>query len=104
MLLIKLTIKLPCLAGQNLAEQTEVGKRKMETIYGQKYDPVLECTAVGGLPFASLPEVKTPIALKIGDDIDVDAETGAIVYVRREGSVIWPAADPEPEPVKASRK
>lgn len=95
MLLIKRTIIQACPEGTNLAEQTETGRRRMETIYGPKYDPILECVAVGGTPFASLTEVRAPIALRLGDEIAVDADNGYMVEIKRNGSILWPKGGKE---------
>jgi hypothetical protein len=92
MLLIKQTIKMPCPEGMNLAEQVQVGRRKIETMQGIQYDPVFECKAVNGTPFVGLDTVRAPIALKTGDEISVDAATGYVVTVEREGAVIYPPA------------
>jgi hypothetical protein len=92
MLLIKQTIKIACPEGMNLAEQTQVGKRKIETMQGPQWDPIFECKAVGGTPFAILDTVRAPIALKTGDEISVDAATGYVVTVEREGAVVYPPA------------
>lgn len=100
MLLIQEVIKKAQPEGANLAEQVEVGKRRIETQTGPKYDPIYECSATGNLPFAHHDTVITPIALRIGDEIHVDAETGAMVHVLRGGEQIWPAVvqmEPEKE-------
>ncbi len=100
MLLIKETIKVAQPEGANIAQQTEVGKRRMETNYGPKYDPIFECLAVGGTPFTGIDTVTTPIALRVGDEVQVDQESGFMVAVLREGVQIWPAgsaAEPEPQ-------
>ena len=94
MLLIHCTIKIACPEGANLAEQSQVGRRKIETMQGPQYDPVFECRAVGGTPFGPLGEVIAPIALKIGDAISVDQATGYVVHVTRDGNLIYPPAAP----------
>ena len=101
MLLIIETIKVAQAEGANLAAQTEVGKRRIETQTGPKYDPIFECLAVGGLPFGGLEEVMAPIALRVGDVVNVDQETGFIVRVLRGGEEIWPTVTLTPEPGKA---
>lgn len=101
MLLISATIKQPCAEGANLAEQTKVGERKMETAYGPRREPIFACVAVGGTPFAGLDEVIAPIALKTGDEIAVDQATGYVVTVKRDGAGIYPPASPKTEKGKA---
>ena len=91
MLLIIETIKVAQPEGANLAEQVEVGKRRLETNYGPKYDPIMECAATGNTPWGNLTEVITPIALRVGDEVQVDQEFGAMVRVRRGGVEIWPS-------------
>ncbi len=101
MLHILATIKKPCPEGANLAEQTKVGEKKMETAYGPKKEPIFECVAVGGTPFSGLDEVNAPIALKTGDEIAVDQATGYVITVKRDGVVVYPPASPKAEKGKA---
>ena len=46
MLYIHCTIKVAQPEGANLAEQSQVGRRKIETMSGPLWDPVYECKAV----------------------------------------------------------
>lgn len=101
MLLITATIKKTCAEGTNLAEQTKIGERKMETAYGPKKEPIFECVAVGGTPFTGLDDVTAPIALKAGDEIAVDQATGYVITVKRDGAVVYPPASPKTEKGKA---
>lgn len=97
MLLISATIKKACAEGANLAEQTKVGQKKLETAYGPKQEPIFECVAVGGTPFSGLDEVLAPMALKVGDEIAVDQATGYVITVKRDGVVVYPPAAPKSE-------
>lgn len=89
MLLIIETIKTDCPKGANLAEQVQVSRRKIQTVVGDRWEPVFECTYVSGTPFGSLPDVVAPCALKAGDVISVEAAEGEVVEVKRGNSVIY---------------
>jgi hypothetical protein len=90
MLYIHCTIKAAQPEGANLAEQSQVGRRKIETMNGPLWDPIYECKAVGGTPFSILDKVIAPIALKVGDEVKVDQESGYVMLVEREGNPIYP--------------
>lgn len=104
MLLIQEKIKVAQPFGANIAEQTQVGRRKFETQTGPRYDPIFECLAVGGLPFGTLGEVTAPIALSVGDEVHVDQETGFVVRVLRDGEEIWPTGKAPEGEVQPERK
>ncbi len=106
MLLIYQTIKIRCPEGTNLAEQTKIGERKIETVNGRFTEPIFACRAVGGTPFSILEEVRAPIDLMPGDEISVDAATGYVVTVKRGEEQIWPPAEqeePEPQPARRGK-
>lgn len=95
MLLIKQTLKKAVPEGGNIAERTQTGARRIEILGGYKMEPIMECVAVGGLPFHNHVEVIAPLSLRVGDEIEVDAETGSVVAVKRDGDLVWPAPPPQ---------
>ena len=90
MLLKEATIIKPVKAGKNIAAIKESGRRKVETSRGSEYRPVYTGEFVDGLPFGeSVPEIKAPIDLQIGDVVRVEADDYLVWDVDRSGAVVW---------------
>jgi len=95
MLEVSGTLAKDCPRGQDVAALHQDGVRRVPTLGGWKMEPKYEPTYTVGLPFGSLHPV-APIALKAGDILFADAETGEAARVLRDGKVIW-TADPNAE-------
>ena len=88
MLEVSGTLAKDCPRGQDVAALHQNGTRRMPTLGGWKIEPKYEPMYTVGLPFGSLHPV-APVALKAGDVLVADAETGEAARVERDGEVVW---------------
>lgn len=92
MLLVDVTVIKTCAKGRNLAEVHDVGKHRVETAMGPRFDPTWTGVYVGGLPFGDGPEpILAPVDLLPGDMVRVTAGAFQPWDVTRDGKAIWQA-------------
>jgi len=95
------TLRADCAVGEDVNERRQNGTQRVPTWQGWKTEPKWERTYLTGDPFGGMAQIVAPIALKVSDEIIIDAENGAPLCVIRNGKAIWQADDKRKEKVTA---